>query len=87
MPGRKAFQHLLAFKNKDSSGEKGRTRSVEDTAAHIITVRPHADLRIINEVRGVGNEIVKELRSGGVLCLRDGYALMRKLGVRPNNEL
>jgi hypothetical protein len=44
--------------------------------AHIITVRPHTDLWIINEVRGVGDEIVNVVRSGGVLCLRDGYALM-----------
>jgi hypothetical protein len=55
--------------------------------AHIITVRPHADLWIINEVLGIRYEIVKEVRSGGVLCLRDGYALMRKIGASPDNEL
>ena len=87
LPGRKACQHFVAFKNKNPSGEKGCARSVEDVAAHIITVRPHADLWIINEVHGIGYEIVKEIRSGGVLCLRDGYALMRKVGTPPNNEL
>jgi len=37
---------------------------VEDMTAHN-NRRPHADLWIINEVRGVGYEIVKEVRSGG----------------------
>src|SRR5437868_1231500 len=46
----KAFQHLVAFKNKDSSGKIAWPRSGEDMTAHIIAVRPYADLWIINEV-------------------------------------
>src|SRR5882724_9965653 len=76
LPGRKSFQHFITFKNKNSSGEKGCSGRVVNVAAHIITVWPHANLWIINEVCGVGDEIVKVVRSGGVLCLRDGYALM-----------
>ena len=56
-------------------------------AAHIITVRPHTSLWVINPVHRISNEIVQEVRSGGVLCLRDCYALMRKIRAAPNNEL
>src|SRR5262245_55932525 len=56
-------------------------------AAHIISVRPHTDLWIINEVVGVGHEIIKIVLSCSVLCLRDGYALMRKIGAAPDDEL
>src|SRR5262245_2769717 len=55
--------------------------------AHVITVRPHANLWIINKVVGVGDEIIKIVLSGSVLCLRDGYTLMRKVGASPNHEL
>ena len=54
---------------------------------HIVAVRPHADLRVIDEVRGVGDEIVKIVCASGVLRLRDGDALMREIGARTHDKL
>ena len=56
-------------------------------ATHVIAVRPDAHFWVINEILGVGYEIVEVIRSGGILGLRNGDALMRKVGARPYNEL
>src|ERR1041385_5271896 len=55
--------------------------------AHVIAVRPNRQLCVINEVLRVGYEIIKVIRSGGVLGLRNSDAFMRKVGTRPNDKL
>ena len=67
-----ADQHLGALHRVEAGAEEYRPRRVEVIGRHVVAIRPHADVRVIGEGTGEGQEVVSEILTGRVARLRHG---------------
>ena len=86
-PGGQSLDHLRPLEDVDASAEERRTRRVEGVRRHVISVGPDADVRIVDEVHGVGHEVVEVVGPGRVLRFRDRDALVRVARSRSHDKL
>ena len=70
-----AGEHLGAVEDERLRAQEGRARRVEDVVAHIIAVRPDAQVRIVEEV-AAEMEAVAVIGAGGVAGGGDGDTLV-----------
>src|SRR5439155_14967528 len=72
-----ARQHLCAVKSKRLRPEKRRARRIENVHAHVISIRPDAEMWIIEEVR-TEMKIIAAVRPGCVAGGRYRDTLIRR---------
>jgi hypothetical protein len=77
-PGGLTCDHFVALEDINAGGDEGGAGRVKDVRAHVVTIRPYAGVRVIDEIRSVREEIVEIPGAGRVTGLRDREALVRE---------
>jgi hypothetical protein len=73
--GRLALQHLAPLEREHPDAGRGHGVRGELVGHHVVAVRPHAELRVVEEDVGPEVELVEVVGPGRVARRRDGDAL------------